>query len=149
MPKKMPTASSKSRAIRAPNLDDARILKIVELLDAWSGKLTWELFIVSIEANVGGRYARQTLDRHVRIKDAYQQARIRLGEAPAESTEISSREIKRRLEDYDRLKNEVARLERENNNYAQQFARWVWNLRAMKITEDQLTRLDDGLPRIN
>lgn len=110
--------------------------------------MTWDTFVDSIEANVGGRYVRQTLDRHVRIKEAYQQAKERvLGAKPAEvEGRLTSKEIARRLADYDRLKNQAERLERENNNYAKQFARWVWNLRQMKITEDQLSRLDNNLP---
>lgn len=144
-------ASKKSRASRAPNLDDQRILDVVRLLDGWNGKLTWELLADAIEKTTGARYTRQTLDRHVRIKEAYLQVRERVsGEpsTPKEPHELSKAEVRRRLADYDRLKNEVARLERENNNYAQQFARWVWNLRLMKVTEDQLARLDDALPAV-
>lgn len=91
---------------------------------------------------------RQTLDRHVRIKEAYQQAKERVSGSKTigEEGKLTSKEVARRLADYDRLKNEVARLERENNNYAKQFARWVWNLRQMKVTEDQLSRLDNDLP---
>lgn len=97
---------------------------------------------------MGGRYVRQTLDRHVRIKEAYQQAKERIsGSKPAgEEGRLTSKEIARRMADYNRLKNEVERLEKENNNYAKQFVRWVWNLRQMKITEDQLSRLDNDLP---
>lgn len=147
MNKKTPVASKKSkpqRAQRAPNLDDARILKIVQLLDGWVGPLTWDLFTDSIEKNVGGRYVRQTLDRHVRIKEAYQQAKSRRNgdETEKKSDQMTAKELRRKAADYDRLKNEVERLERENNNYAKQFARWVWNLRQMKITEDQINKLD-------
>lgn len=154
MTKKMPAASKPlkhkkpSRAPRAPNLDDDRILRIVKLLDGWTGHLTWDLFVDATEANVGGRYTRQALDRHVRIKDAYQQAKKRVGGAPKHPDQLTAKEMKRRADDYERLKNEVARLERENQNYAKQFARWVCNLRHMKITEDQLTRLDLPLSKI-
>jgi hypothetical protein len=149
MLQKTPRASKKSRAPRAPNLDDRRISEIVKLLDGWTGKLTWELLADAIERAAGARYTRQSLDRHVRIKEAYLQVRERVGgvsRVPAETHELSKAEVRRRLEDYDRLKNEVARLERENNNYAQQFVRWVWNLRMMKISEDQLSQLDVTLP---
>lgn len=134
------------RAQRAPNLDDERVSKIVELLDGWSGALTWSLLVEAIEEKVGGRYARQALDRHVPIKDAYQQAKQRMGGEKQPSGQLTEKEIRRRAGEYDRLTNEVARLEREGNNYAQQFARWVWNLRQMKISEDQLSRLDADLP---
>lgn len=150
MQKKMPRASKNSRAPRAPNLNDQRILEIVKLLDTWTGKLTWQLLADAIERATGTRYTRQTLDRHVRIKEAYLQVRERVSgmpAAPKKPEELSKAEVRRRLEGYDRLKNEVARLKRENNNYAQQFARWVWNLRMMKISEDQLRQLDETLPK--
>lgn len=108
--------------------------------------MTWDLFVDAIDINVGGRYARQALDRHVRIKDAYQQAKQRACGVKKHPDQLTAKEMKRRADDYERLKNEVARLEQENQNYAKQFARWVWNLRHMKITEDQLTRLDADLP---
>jgi uncharacterized protein YigA (DUF484 family) len=118
----------------------------VRLLDSWEASLTWDLFAKAISTHIGGQYARQTLDRHVRIKEAYLLAKERLGRKKNNTGALTSKEVARRLQDYERMKNEVERLERENNSYAMQFARWVWNLRQMKISEDQLSRLDKELP---
>ena len=116
------------------------------VLDGWEGPLTWDLLIDAIESQVGGRYARQTLDRHDPIKLAYQRTKDKASGEVGQSNQMTAKEMRRRVEDYDRLKAEIARLERENNNYAQQCARWVWNLRALKITENQLSRLDNDFP---
>ena len=117
-------------------------------MDSWEGALTWNLFAKAIDAHIGGQYVRQTLDRHVRIKEAYLLAKECLGRGEPKADVLTSKEVARRLQDYERMKNEVERLGRENNNYAMQFARWVWNLRRMKISEDQLSRLDHELPEI-
>lgn len=57
---------------RAKNIDDQAIRVILGVLDGWSGKLTWELLIDAIEQRIHVCYTRQALDRHTRIKMAYQ-----------------------------------------------------------------------------
>ena len=56
---------------RAKNLSDSDVAKIVEVLDGWSGRLSWELLIDAIEKRMFSRYTRQTLFKHGRIKDAF------------------------------------------------------------------------------
>jgi len=56
---------------RAKNLEDADIQQIVEMLDGWSGPLTWELLIAAIEKRRFMRYTRQGLHKHERISQAY------------------------------------------------------------------------------
>ena len=48
---------------RAKNLSDDAIGLIVGMLDGWSGKLTWDLFIDVIERRLRVRYTRQALDK--------------------------------------------------------------------------------------
>ncbi len=52
---------------RSKNLTDETIKKIVELLDGWSGKLTWKKLIVEIELHFRTTYTRQTLSGHARV----------------------------------------------------------------------------------
>lgn len=56
---------------RAKNLDDEDIARIVGILDGWSGSLTWDALIDSIEKHLFVRYTRQALHKHVRIRDAF------------------------------------------------------------------------------
>ncbi len=39
---------------RARNLDDQAIERIIGILDGWSGKLSWDLLVDSIERYLGG-----------------------------------------------------------------------------------------------
>ena len=57
---------------RSKNLGDAEIQQIVEILDGWSGKLTWDLLIDAIELRLCYRYTRQALHKHERIRQAFE-----------------------------------------------------------------------------
>ena len=57
---------------RSKNLGDAEIKQIVEILDGWTGKLTWELLIDAIELRMFNRYTRQSLFKHERIRHAFE-----------------------------------------------------------------------------
>lgn len=67
---------------RSKNLDDEAIELIVGILDGWSGKLTWDLLAEAIAKRTRVRYTRQALDKHCRIKAAFQLTKERLSGAP-------------------------------------------------------------------
>lgn len=133
---------------RAKNLDDGAILLIVSLLDGWSGKLTWDLFAEEIERRTRVRYTRQALDKHARIKMAFQVAKERLSGAPrtVRKHRLSEVETEALVQRYARLQAENERLERENNRLIEQFQTWLYNAHLKGLTKECL---NSSLPRVD
>ncbi len=132
---------------RAKNLNDEDVARIVEILDGWSGKLTWELFIVAIEKRLFARYTRQALHKHARIKDAFSHRKATLasdGDRPRKTA--SSPELQFALDRIDRLTGEVERLKAENTRLLAQFARWAYNAHTRGLDEGFLSQ---SLPSVN
>ena len=132
---------------RAKNLRDEDVAKIVEVLDGWSGKLTWGLLIDAIEKRVFARYTRQALHKHTRIKDAFAHRKASLassGERPRKMA--SSPELQLALDRIERLIGENERLEAENNRLLEQFVRWAYNAHTRNLDEAFLNR---PLPKVD
>lgn len=136
-------ASTKSRA---RNLDDDSIEKIVQILDGWTGKLSWELFIVQIEKVTHNLYTRQALDKHARIKDAFTARKVVLGGRDRKQFENKSREMQLALQRIARLEAENQRLGNENNTLLNQFVRWAYNAHGRGLDQ---AFLDTPLPSVN
>lgn len=132
---------------RAKNLSNEDVVRVVEILDGWSGKLTWELFIVAIEKRLFARYTRQALHKHTRIKDAFSHRKATLssdGDRPRKTA--SSPELQFALDRIDRLTGEVQRLDAENTRLLEQFVRWAYNAHTRGLDEGFLNR---PLPPVN
>ena len=112
---------------RARNLDDAGIKDIVEILDGWSEKLTWDLLIEAINFRTHNKYTRQTLHKHERIKNAFELCKARLADGDVAIRNVRSPELQKALERIARLEAENKRLESENNQLLEQFVRWAYN----------------------
>jgi hypothetical protein len=124
----------------AKHLTDKDIQHIVSLLDGWNlgCKLTWdklcELALKSYKISV----TRQTIQKPVRIKQAYKDRKTALksGQEPAKipaSLSIAAKRI-------DKLEHENARLQREQDNLLAQFVVWQYNAYANGMTVEQLNR---------
>jgi len=133
---------------RAKNIDDTIIEIIVGILDGWSGKLTWDSLIGEIEKRTRARYTRQALDRHARIKMAYQITKERISETPKSERghKLSAVEIQVMLERYQRLQAENERLKIENERLLEQFVTWAYNAHLKGLTKDYL---NSSLPRVD
>ena len=112
---------------RARNLDDAGIKDIVEILDGWSEKLTWDLLIETINFRTHNNYTRQALHKHERIKNAFELCKVRLADGDVAIRNVRSPELQKALERIARLEAENKRLESENNQLLEQFVRWAYN----------------------
>jgi len=126
---------------RAKNLSDEDVAKIAEVLDGWTGKLTWELLIDAVEKRVFARYTRQALHKHTRIKDAFAHRKDTLansGERPRKTA--SSPELQLALDRINRLTGENERLEAENTRLLEQFVRWAYNAHTRNLDEAFLNR---------
>lgn len=129
---------STSKKLRPPTLTDDAILRIVEILDGWTGSLTWDFFIESIKSKTGHIYTRQALDRHERISNAFKLTKERVRQSPEQAKRLSPTQKEKRLADYDRLEAEVARLNSENEGLLQQFVVWFYNATQHGLSIEQL-----------
>ncbi len=132
--------------LRAKNLDDAGIKQIVEILDGWTEKLTWELLIDAVELRMHNRYTRQTLHKHERIKNAYELRKAALAYGDGEVRIVRSPELQKALERIARLETEKKRLESENQQLLEQFARWAYNAHVRGLDKNFLNQ---PLPPVN
>jgi len=133
---------------RAKNLDDAAIGLIVGVLDGWSGKLTWDQLIDAVEKRMYVRYTRQALDRHPRIKIAYQVAKERLSGVPGSegAQKPSPIELAAIAERLKRVEAENLRLKVENERLLEQFVTWAYNAHLKGLTKEYL---NNPLPRVD
>jgi uncharacterized protein (UPF0335 family) len=134
------------KQVRAKNLDDADIKKIVEILDGWAEKLTWGLLIDAIELRMHNRYTRQTLHKHERIKNAFELRKAALADGDGEIRIVRSPELQKALERIARLEAENKRLESENQQLLEQFARWAYNAHTRGLDSNFLNK---SLPPVN
>lgn len=130
---------------RAKNLTDADIGKIVEILDGWSGRLSWELLLDAIEKRMFSRYTRQALHKHSRIKDAFALRKVSLAEI-SEPKKASTPEMQVAMDRIERLTAENERLTAENNSLLEKFVRWTYNAGTRNLDE---SFFEQPLPRVD
>lgn len=130
---------------RAKNLDDKDIEIIVGILDGWAGKLTWDMLIDEVEVHLKERYTRQTLGKHVRVKEAFDLTKERLGKVTMHR-HFGPADIEVLVQRLERLENENVRLDKENQVLLAQFARWSHNSYMKGIVFNEL---DKPLPKID
>lgn len=133
---------------RGKNLDDRIIELIVGVLDGWVGKLTWDLLTEAIEERMRIRYTRQALDKHARIKAAFQLTKERLSGTPRSERKLrlSEAEIEVLTQRYERMQAENVRLKHENNRLLEQYQTWLYNAHLKGLTKDYL---DSPLPCVD
>lgn len=131
---------------RSKNLGDAEIKQIVEILDGWSDKLTWDLLINAIELRMFSRYTRQALFKHERIRNAFELKKSELSEGGKGVRRVASPQLQIALDRIGRLESENRRLESENNQLLEQFARWAYNAHTRGLDHEFLNR---PLPSVN
>lgn len=129
---------------RSENLDDEKIEKIVQILDGWSGKLTWSKLIDEIFLHLKNKYTRQTLAKHTRIKSAYDLIKENKYDTKDSKT-YSPAEVNVINQELEKVKAENRRLKKEKQDLLAQFARWTYNSYAKGISKDEL---DKPLPII-
>jgi len=127
------------------HLTDRDVERVVEILDGWSEKLTWDALCDSCALVIGTKPARQTLAKFVRINNAFEACKKRLKDAPQElplppSIKIAGQRI-------ERLERENERLKRENNELLQQFVTWQYNAHIRGLSDIDLNRSLPGIDR--
>lgn len=129
---------------RAQNLDDKMIESIIQILDGWTGKLTWSLFITAIAEKTGQTYSRQALHGHVVIYDAFKirkeglsRTRDKKIKAPENMTAV---EVAALMDLNARLEAENQRLRAENERLLERFVVWAYNAHTRDLDEGYLDR---------
>ncbi len=111
-------------------LTDEDIAIAVRLLDGWTGKLSWDRFLRLLAYELGGRlYTKPGLRKQARILNAWQMAKRRLDDSlqGADSARHGDAAVVQLRQTIDRLRNENARLEQENQDLLERFQRWSHN----------------------
>lgn len=122
---------------RGRNLNDTDIEAIVRILDGTGNRLTWAALIGKAERALGCRYTRQALHKHARIQNAFA-AQKRAGTDAEREKKPSELQL---LSDHiARLKRENERLQAENSQLLEQFARWAYNASIRNLDPEYLNR---------
>ena len=119
------------------HLTPNQIVRIVEMLGAWRGKLTWTSLLQTIRPSMG-HYTRQALSTHAAIQLAYTERKRLLGDKRNRAG--MSVELQAALDSIDRLKTELENLRRINGELVEKFVRWSYNAHCKNISEEFLDR---------
>ncbi|MDP3308622.1 hypothetical protein [Methylotenera sp.] len=125
---------------RAKNVDNKIIEHIVQILDGWSGKLTWQLLIERIYLQLYTRYTRQALHSHTRVKEAFNLRKKSLAGREHEEIVEDIPELQFSLQRIARLEAENERIKLENNRLLEQFVRWAYNASTRGLDERFLSQ---------
>ena len=133
---------------RAKNLGDSDITQIVEMLDGWSGKLSWELLISAIQKRRYMRYTRQALHKHERIATAYKLRKAAIScSLSTEATKYKTPQLQIAEQRLSRITAENERLKIENDLLLEQFVRWAYNASVRGLDKIFLNQPLPGLNR--
>lgn len=120
---------------RAPVLTDERIRSVLDILDDWSGKLTWELLIEAVHKAIGITYSRFTFAEYPNITNAFALRKGTLREQSGKSVrEPKDERIRAALAKAERYKAKAERLEQENQLLLAQFVTWAHNAERKGVT---------------
>ena len=133
----------------AQHLTDKDIENIVELLDYWplDQKLTWERLCQAIELQLEFVPAptRQTLQKYVRIKTAYDQCKKpQVSKVKSITTQKLPASLKIAQTKIEALEAKNARLEKENAMLLEQFVVWQYNAHKYGLS---ITKLNEPLSK--
>jgi hypothetical protein len=133
--------------VREKNLDDKVVATVVEVLDGWSGRLSWKALIEAIARRAGLSYTRQALHRHERIRLAFTVRKKALSGRDEQPCEAMSPELQVAVDRIARLDAENRRLTAENHNLLEQFARWAYNAQTRNLSKEFLNSPLPGVDR--
>lgn len=124
---------------RAPDLTRERIDQLLEMLDTWKGKLTWELLIDAFEASSGHRYSRFTFAEYEEITTAFVFRKHALRDILPNSRGTPRDErVRAAIAQAERATAKAERLQVENNLLVEQFVTWAINAERKGVTLDML-----------
>ena len=130
---------------RAPDLTDERIQVLLDTLDAWKGKLTWELLIGEVAQKTGITYSRFTFVEYPQIANAFSLKKDALrGKWERKPAVPRDERVRAALETAERNRAKAERLEQENQLLLEQFVTWAVNAERKGVT---MAMLNAPLPK--
>lgn len=133
------------RKARAPDLTNERIVAVLDVLDGWKGKLTWDLLIAAVRDSTGITYSRFTFADYPEIANAFAlKKEVLRGAWSGEPETPRDVRVRSSLDKADRLKAKVERLTQENNLLKEQFVIWAHNAERNNVT---MMMLNKPLPK--
>ncbi|RYE43575.1 MAG: hypothetical protein EOP24_27925 [Hyphomicrobiales bacterium] len=124
---------------RAPDLTPELLQQVLDTLDGWEGKLTWELLLASVQQLSGHRYSRFTFADYPDIALAFSTRKDDLrGTLPRTKSEPKDEKLREASKRSDRLIAKNSRLEAENRLLTEQFVVWAINAERKGVTMDML-----------
>jgi len=123
------------RKKRAPDLTPEIIQAVLETLDGWKGKLTWEALLSAVEKTTGIAYSRFTLAEYPEVANAFGFKKDALrGTRKSEPASPRDERVRAALEQVGRLQATVERLRQENLLLKEQFVTWALNAERKGVT---------------
>lgn len=124
---------------RAPDLTQEVLQQVLDTLDGWQGKLTWDLLLDAVETLTGHRYSRFTFADYPEVANAFSLRKDTLrGTLPRTRREPKDERLRAALEQVDRLQAKAERLQAENNLLSEQFVTWAINAERKGVTMEML-----------
>lgn len=124
---------------RAPDLTQEHIVTVLDTLDTWRGKLTWDLLLDKLEAVWGHRYSRFTLASYAEVANAFAHRKDALrGTLPVSRGTPTDERVRAAMGQAERFKAKAERLEAENKLLLEQFVTWAHNAEKKGVTMDML-----------
>lgn len=132
---------------RAPDLTHNVLQQVLDTLDRWQRKLTWDLLLDEVESLTGHRYSRFTFADYPEIANAFSLKKDTLrGTLPRTGSEPKDERLRAALEQVYRLQAKAERLQAENNLLSEQFVTWAINAERKGVT---MGMLNAPLPKPN
>ncbi len=124
---------------RAPDITQEHIATVLDLLDTWRGKLTWDSLLDKLEEVWGYRYSRFTLASYTEVANAFAHRKESLrGTLPTSRGTPSDERVRAAVEQAERYKAKAERLRAENDLLLERFVTWAHNAERKGVTMDIL-----------
>lgn len=127
------------RKSRAPDLTDTTIATVLEIIDEWTGRLTWDLLIAKVAKATGLVYSRFTFAEYPRVANAFAiKKKIISGTLARPPRTQRDGLVQAALDKAKRFEEKANRLERENALLLEQFQIWAVNAERCGVTIERL-----------
>lgn len=124
---------------RAPDLTDEIVQAVIDILDGWKGKLTWDLLLEAVREKTGIMYSRFTFADYSSVANAFTLRKKELsGSWQTKQTSPRDERVRAALEQVERYRSKVERLDKQNQLLLEQFHTWAVNAERKGVTMDML-----------
>lgn len=124
---------------RAPDLSLKDIEFVLDELDSWTGRLTWNALIAAAKKRLGYEYSRFTFNSYPEIANAFAlKQELFRGQPRRPRSAPKDKQVRAALAQAAREKSRSDRLAAENALLLEQFTTWAINAESRGVTIDML-----------